>query len=290
MLAALLSGRFGATLHALHIDEDGEGAGSGAPLENYLDDRFREALYRSRAEGEVLTDAPAAPVVCREIKREAVGETIVQYAVENRIELIVMGMHGRRGVRDLLMGSTADEVVRTAPCPVLVVPEGNEVPVPLSIDRILMPIDFSAFTSLSMEYGGMMATRFASHIDVFHVIHEVVMPTVFATEGIVRNLPGLERKSEERMKQLAAKHLHAGQSVAFYVEHGYPQHAITGFAERSGADLIVIATHGLTGVKRFLLGSVTEKVIRSTPCPVFVVKDVDRRKSNTAVAHEAHVA
>jgi nucleotide-binding universal stress UspA family protein len=54
--------------------------------------------------------------------------------------------------------------------------------------------------------------------------------------------------------------------------------------------LIVIATHGLTGVKRFLLGSVTEKVIRSTPCPVFVVKDVDRRKSNTAVAHEAHVA
>ena len=119
-----LARTYGATLHVLHAADNvmvqlaAEGAISAFPgLQTEVENAARERMQRLVTD-EDLTQLRAKPVI---VTSMGPAETIVQYAKEQAIDLIVMGTHGRKALSHLLMGSVAERVVRTAPCPVLTV-------------------------------------------------------------------------------------------------------------------------------------------------------------------------
>ena len=128
-MARELATRFGASIHLLHVLEDPYVAGSYAPeVYGYVPAGLRETWQRT-AETQLLAVFPEREREPFRAKSTVVfgspARTIVEYADSNGFDLIVMGTHGRGGVAHLLLGSVAERVVRTAPCPVLTVRESQ---------------------------------------------------------------------------------------------------------------------------------------------------------------------
>ncbi len=145
----------------------------------------------------------------------------------------------------------------------------------LTWDRILCAVDFSEPSRLAMEAAADLARRYGSHLTLVHA-HEA--PTV-ARPDVLLAPPELfeasARESEQKLEQwrTEAQRL-AGRTVQSLLLKGNAAVEIVRAAEDDRSDLIVIATRGRTGLKRVVLGSVAEHVVRMAPCPVFVVRGV----------------
>ncbi len=207
-----------------------------------------------------------------QVRSISAAGAILAYAADHAIDLITMGTHGRRGLRRLLLGSVAEEVVRLAPCPVLTVPERTKGPEPGHVARILVPVDFSEHAKLALVYANQLAQLYAARLHLLHVIDEVVYPDFYppVVPPVGPASDELRERSEEGLRELIAQVTHPNAET--HVGAGRASPEIVRFAEELSADLIVIASHGLTGIRHMLLGSVTEQVIRGAPCPVFTVK------------------
>jgi len=202
----------------------------------------------------------------------AAGPLILDYSEKNEIDLIVMGTHGHRGLTYLLLGSVAEEVLRLAPCPVLTVRgKNNKVDSP---KRILIPIDFSDYSLHALQYGIELAKKFTASLDLLHVVKEPV-PTTFS---MVMNEDSIDQMYQKAMKKSEEELVKIGNSMEVDVK--YKTHVISGpiakriveSADRNDIGLIIMGSHGLTGIMRFLLGSNTEKVLRQVDSPVLTVK------------------
>ena len=205
----------------------------------------------------------------------AVAPAIVEYAEAEEIDLIVLGTHGRRGLRRFLLGSVAEEVVRTAGCPVVTVPHEDARHTD-SIERIVVPFDFSADSVWALETAKELAATYGSRLDVVHAI----MPPMAAGGVADSPLPSgvwvdIEKKIREDLVQRVESTAGPEVPIETHVLEGRAAGRITKFAEEMGADLIVIGSHGLSGLRRFLLGSVSERVVRSAHCPVLVTRQPD---------------
>ncbi len=140
-------------------------------------------------------------------------------------------------------------------------------------DRILCAVDFSEESRLAMEAAADLARRYESHLTLVHV-HEPPMavkpaallapPTLF--EGDAR-----EKEEELELWRTEAERL-AGSPVRSLLLYGHAAVEIVRSVEEDRADLVVIGTRGLTGLKRMVLGSVAERVVLVAPCPVFVMR------------------
>jgi universal stress protein A len=146
---------------------------------------------------------------------------------------------------------------------------------PFRINRILVPIDFSDCATKALRYAVPLAKQHGASLDLVHVISSAVHSygeygPIWA-DPIENELPG----SKKALQELAEGEI---REVPFNVEVriGVPHLEITQFAQSEQTDLIVIATHGYTGFKHALLGSVAENVVRFAPCPVLVVKVQER--------------
>jgi len=232
-----------------------------------VEETAMEAEARERLEG---VDAGGARVV-REVRRGlAPAPAIMEYAEEIGADLAVMGSHGRRGVQRILLGSVTEEVVREGSCPVLTVHEDAKAS-PEGYERILVPVDFSPRTAGQLERAADLARRFDSALDVVHVIDPPTMPDLYVPfERLVVDVAGTTARAITELEELTAP-LKGELEVATEVLVG---RAATEIAKRAeaGADLIVIPTHGHSGLDRVLLGSVAEGVLRRAECPVFVLK------------------
>ena len=207
----------------------------------------------------------------------APAPAIVSYAERCDIDLIVMGTHGRRGVRRLLLGSTAEEVVRTAPCPVFTVRSQDPSAVtPKEIASILVPLDFSRHSQTALCHAKELAAVYDARLDLLHVVEDWLRlhPAFYNTDvmTIAGIDPDLEGKAAEELKQFYHETEGPGPAVNFHVWKGHAAHEIIRFIIEHGSDLVVMSTHGLRGLEHFLLGSVAEKVVRRSPAPVFTVK------------------
>jgi nucleotide-binding universal stress UspA family protein len=213
------------------------------------------------------------------VRSLSAASAILDYASENNIDLIVMGTHCRRGVRRLLLGSVAEEVVRLAPCPVLTVPEGAEAGPAAQVERVLVPVDFSDYAKLALAYAADLTSLFRAEMHLLHVVDEVVYPDfyppVLPSGGVVTD--ELREQSLERLKDLLQDVPPSGKPANVHVRAGRAATAIADVAGELSADLIVLASHGLTGLSHILLGSVSENVVRRAPCPVFTVKAFGKR-------------
>lgn len=209
----------------------------------------------------------------------AAGEVILDYAKEKKIDLIVMGTHGRRGPARLFLGSVAEEVVRHCDCPVMTMRQREEAPSGRAIERILVPVDFSEHSQQALFHARELANLYGSRLQVLHAIEEPVYPYFYAPAGgfsVAKQLEELREKSDQAMDALIEETQGPAVEVEKFVATGRAANEIVRFAADNRSDLIVIATHGLSGLERLLVGSTTEQVVRTSPCPVFTVKSYGR--------------
>ncbi len=149
----------------------------------------------------------------------------------------------------------------------------------MAIQRILVPVDYSDRCRHALGYALNLAEKLEAAVDVVHIWDR----PAYVPETMVVGKPGTDPKSladlirenaESEMDEFLAKtHAPAGVAIAHHLESGEPATAILQTAKNSGADLVVIGTHGRTGVRHFLLGSVAEKLVRLSPVPVVIVPD-----------------
>lgn len=143
--------------------------------------------------------------------------------------------------------------------------------------RILVPTDFGPASQVALGYGVELARTFGSELHVLHAVVDVVpvsaMPAVYGTEPAGMPM-SLDSDARERLHALVAD---AGDTpspiVEVVVRSINPSNAILEYAAEHGIDFIVMGTHGRSVVAHFLLGSVTESVVRSAPCPVLTVRE-----------------
>ena len=179
-------------------------------------------------------------------------EGILEEVGETQPDLIIMGRHGYTGLARLLMGSVTARVIGHSPCHVLVVPQG----VPLRFERLLIASDGSPFGEAAWNEALTLAQAMGSAlIGVAVATSDRDIPTATAA---VRN-----------MEAAAAAQ---GIILDTMIPMGRPEEGIVKAADFKGASLIIVGSHGRTGLKRLLMGSVAERVIGDAKCPVLVVK------------------
>jgi nucleotide-binding universal stress UspA family protein len=189
-----------------------------------------------------------------------------------RVDLIIMTTHGRSGVTRWTMGSVADKVLRTTNTPLILIhPRAHGAP-PGAIERIVVALDGSELAEAALPLAQRMAQVMKAKV---HLVRAVVPPAViFGAEYLPGALPVLEDiESEARQYvEAVAKTLKAkGLTTTTEVRTGIPAEVILAEASEPG-DLVVISTHGRSGVDRWFLGSVADAVVRHGDIPVLVVR------------------
>lgn len=199
---------------------------------------------------------------------------ILDYIAEKNIDVVVMGTHGRRGLGHILLGSVAEEIVRIAPCPVFTIREQKNAKPIDRINKILVPIDFSIHSKNALNYAVKLAHIYQSGLQLLHVVEEKIHPSFYLSgkNSIFDFMPDIISMSTDYIQKMLQETQGARLQNEIHIVEGNPARDIIKFAEENETDLIVIATHGLTALEHFFLGSVTEKVVRRVSCPVFTVK------------------
>jgi universal stress protein A len=143
-----------------------------------------------------------------------------------------------------------------------------------TITRILVPTDFGATSDAALEYATTVAKRFGASLHLLHVVDHPFIGGAFGSEVHITSVPAMRvHLVEEAANRLARLLPQFGRVAArTEVRVGKPADIIREVAEEHGADLIVMGTHGRTGVAHLLLGSVAEKIVREAPCPVLTVR------------------
>lgn len=141
----------------------------------------------------------------------------------------------------------------------------------IHIQKILCPIDFSAPSRNALRYANEFAKAMNAKITLMHVIQ----PQPITADINVPYIPpevDLEKNAKEDLERVIKADIHEGISVEPLIAFGLPSDCIIEQAKKEDADLIILGTHGRTGISRLLMGSTAESVIRHAKCPVLVVK------------------
>jgi nucleotide-binding universal stress UspA family protein len=210
---------------------------------------------------------------------------VVAAAKRLNADLIVLSNTGRSGLKRIVLGSTAERIVRHAHCPVLTVRRGMDdsarrllalqpplYPKRLPWRRILVPLDFSLTSLRALKIAVPLAKQSGARL----LLLNVVEPNPYATgmEGAVLVEPDavITQRVRRQLPQVARRFVPKSLRTTALVGQGRAADVIVEMAKEKGVDLIVLATHGHTGLERLLMGSTAELVVRTAKCPVFVVR------------------
>ncbi|WP_436346031.1 universal stress protein [Natronorubrum sp. FCH18a] len=188
-------------------------------------------------------------------------------------DLVVMGVHGRRGLGEYILGSVTDHVVNRSPVPVLTVRAADDASQTYPYANVLIPTDGSVHAKAAVELGASVAGRHGATVHLLSVMDE--LPEIPDAESA--GLPAqLEENLQTVLDEEAARAERAGaDDVTTAIEIGSVPREVVAYAEAEGIDLVVMGTHGRTGIDRHLLGSFTERVIRTSPVPVLTTCRTD---------------
>jgi nucleotide-binding universal stress UspA family protein len=275
-----LAQRFGATIHLAHVHHWQYPADFMGPVisSGFLPASFEEHRNKQLAE-ELKTIASKAGLSQRDQNHLRTGASafheICKLAEEVAADLIVMPTHGYTGLKHVFLGSTAERVVQHAACPVFVgrQPRKRAPGKKLGYKKILVPVDFSDCSHKGLEYAIGFANELGAEIALLHATY---LGYIYSSEGTaLYDIPGLQeaaRKSAERqMRQLVRAVKFGGVKFETVFTSGSPVLDICAYVQEHDVDLIVTATHGLTGLKHVLIGSIAEQVVRHAPCSILVV-------------------
>ena len=275
--AVWLAKQFHAAIHLVHVYPPDEA--SSVPGAAHLLLQSAEAIERLNEE---LTGIHRkhVPTFCPEnchIQSGRPYEEIVRLARKIDADVIALATRGHSGLKHLLLGSTAERVVRNAPCPVLVVRKRKQKSKAASksfaIRTILVPVDFSTCSLAGTEYAAFLAKSLHATLRLFHATYPYTN-YVIADRAGARFFDLVEAVEETaRIEMDALKQMDFLRNLPVQTEIR-AAHAIEEICNAAGQpeiDLIVTSTHGRTGFKHALIGSVAEHVVRYAECPVMVV-------------------
>ncbi len=271
-----LARRFGASVQLVHVHE-------GARLFSTVE---TSPVLWSEAEAKLhLADEVELTFGTRPQKEDChlrIGkpvQEIIAAAQELKADLIVIATHGCSGFKHLRLGSTTEKVIRHAPCPVLVVREATRGPIRtvcegIVLQQILVPVDLSECAKQGARYASVFATQVGADLLLMHVVQP---PDYMAAEGgmVGSDWPQLVETAlldaEDKLDEMVNFLPLVGISAETRVEVGTPVEKLTEATKHPDIDMVVTSTHGYTGLRHALLGSVAEQLVRSANCPVLVV-------------------
>lgn len=197
---------------------------------------------------------------------------IIQVAKEENVDLLAIGTHGRAGMDRIILGSVAERIARKARCPVMVV-RGKKY---VGFKRIIVPIDLSDCSRIALEYAVATARAHKSKLTILHVYEKsFVEPYVNAAnseEKADEIMKEIERVNEVKYEEFLETVDLSGVEYEKLLKKGIPETDIAEIAMEQQANLIVMGTHGRSGIKHILIGSTAEEVVRTVHCDIIVVK------------------
>lgn len=242
---------------------------------------FQERMLRkARAELRAVAERVAQTGVQPEtmlLAGQPVDE-ILSAAAHTRADLLILAARSRSALARALLGGVAEKVLRNAPCNVLIVkkPSGDELPQAPRLEKILLATDFSDLSLTAIPPVRSLLKAFDASVDVFHAVpdpgHYPLMswdlfPSIAATDYYEQATDG----ARETLQRKLGEHFRDVSHVEYSVGVGAAADAILAARAQGGHDLIALSTHGYSGLRRLVIGSVAERVVRLADCPVLVV-------------------
>ncbi|MFC4544411.1 universal stress protein [Halosolutus amylolyticus] len=197
-------------------------------------------------------------------------EAIVDAIAETEFDLVVMGAHGRRGLGEYVLGSVTDYVVNRSPVPVLTVRAAEDATQPFPYEDVVVPTDGSVHASAAVDLGATVAARHDATLHLLSVVDE--LPELpddrmsQLSEQVTENLQEILDEDVDTVRSAGV------EDVTTAIASGSVPREVTSYVDEEGIDLVVMGTHGRTGIDRHLLGSFTERVIRTSPVPVLTTR------------------
>jgi len=249
--AIALAGQFGASIHALYVREDEADEGG-------------DVATTAVAERAATTDVAAKTAIVD--ADGPVHRAILDYATDHDADCVVMGAHGRTGLDQYVLGTVAERTLRESSVPVVTVHE--ETVVAEDLETILVPTDGSDCSAVAAAHAVTLAEATGASLHVVHVVDLGVLPV----DGSGALLDELQQAGQHALESVIDR-AEDVSSVQASLLSGSPHSAIVDYAEDESVDLVVMGTHGRTGFDRYLLGSVTERVVRLSDRPVLTLDD-----------------
>lgn len=276
-----LAQRFDATLHIAHVFGGEDEFLPAASALEYL--AQREAKTRLKLEAKKRAHVDLDPALCH-LRLGKPAAELCALACEVDADLVVVATEGRTGFERLTLGSTAQKVVRHAPCPVLVVPKRSrtlrvEQAQHFRLEKIVVPVDFSQCAEAGALYASHFASRLGANLLLVHVVNPVEYMTAegaiygMAWQGLVEQTRGA---AEEHIETLANQLPLIGIEAETRVVVGDPHNVLEQVTREPSVDLVITSTHGRTGLAHVFLGSTAEYLVRVADCPVLVVPNHPR--------------
>jgi nucleotide-binding universal stress UspA family protein len=193
------------------------------------------------------------------------ADTILCFAKQKGIDLIVMGTHGHRGFERLMLGSATEKVLRMAQCPVLAVPEPDrESDVSkdvVDLHRIIACTDFSEYSERALHHAIFVAEEYKADLTLVHVLENV------STPGCVADTTTAYKRLDELISSQGKLEI----TITTAVRIGRSYREICRLAKDDRAELVIMAVHGGNSSDRAIFGSTTYRVIQSGTCPVLTI-------------------
>ena len=236
-------------------------------------DHFRENVETYLHEIKTTWERPDTRLRTQ-IQDGDVASVIVDTAEDIAADLIIMTTHGYSGFSRWLLGSVTERVLRSAPCPVLAIREKR----PLT--NILITLDGSLLAETALEPGVELARLLGGKVTLLQVDQEANLGALelsmleVVETGLSRHIQKQDGEDHliNYLTHVAKKYRQEGLTVETVVMEGTPARSILDFVEAEEIDLIVMTTHGRSGLKRWVYGSVTEKVLRSTDAAMLIIR------------------
>lgn len=228
-----------------------------------LDAYWRETQEKALAAASEVGKQAGVAVKTLAVRGEP-HEAILAAAQAQASDLIVMGLKGAQQSPAALMGSTTARLIGFSPMAVLVVPEHAA----LGFAKILTPVDGSRYSRRAAAEAVRLCVSLGGEL--------LALAVLDAPPGFAQDMPDVAADLTAKLREVTGAVQHQAQTQGVrcqtVVLPGPAYRVITEEARRTGAGLVVMGSHGRTGLKRLLMGSVTERVLGHAPCPVLVVK------------------
>ncbi|MFB6194062.1 MAG: universal stress protein [Halobaculum sp.] len=262
---------FDATVHAVHVVDVGSGL---SPLETVQPTPKADERCAAGAE---LIDSVAhlgdevGVTVETELVEGDPAESLHDYVLDNNIDFVAMGTRGRSNIERHLLGSVTERTVRTSPVPVLTARTETDpaAPVGQTYTDVLLPTRGGDGSELAVDHAVSIAARFGATLHVVYVVDVRSQAAKHDTYEIEELVDELRTAVTDAVTDRADE---ADVDTRVAIKQGTPHNAIQRYAADHGVDLLVMGTHGRGRVERFLLGSITERTIRTADIPVVTVR------------------
>ena len=285
-IAKRLGRSFGAAIHVAHVYEPIYGRGFVAPAmawgewpAAYAEETRRQLAHQLET---VASKGGLSPHDTTHFKEGApLFDVICKLASEIPADLLVAPTRASKGIKRFFLGSTAERLIQHCPCPILVdrksaapLPMNPSRDVPaLQIKKVLVPVDFSSCSLKGLKYGIRFAEAFSAEITVLHVLDlGYAEPMYIGTpQGLTRFARAAMKDAKEEMRKFLGPVKFGRTKFRTEFVIGTPVEQISDIAKSNDFDLIVTSTHGFTGFKHVLIGSIAEHLVRQSSVPILVV-------------------